>query len=98
MAKEKKQRDSYKIILYNETTLHETTSFRINMVNLVAYAGGVIILIAILTALLFIYTPLNAFLPKHEDEEMKWTLTANAKRMDSINTVLLQRQEYFSKI
>ena len=98
MAKEKKQRDSYKIILYNETTLHETTSFRVNMLNMVAYAGALIIVIALLTAILFIYTPLNSFLPKQDDEDMKWALTTNAKRMDSISTVLLQRQEYFSKI
>ncbi|MBO7143027.1 MAG: M23 family metallopeptidase [Bacteroidales bacterium] len=98
MAKEKKQRDTYKIILYNETTLHETTSFRVNMLNIVAYAGILVIVIALLTALLFIYTPLNSFLPKKEDEQMKWALTENATRMDSINRVLSQREEYFAKI
>ena len=98
MAKEKKQRNSYKIILYNETTLHETTSFRVNSVNLVAYAGLLIIVIALLTALLFIYTPLNSMLPKHEDEQMKLALTTNSMKMDSISNILAQRQEYFDKI
>ncbi|MBR4440339.1 MAG: peptidoglycan DD-metalloendopeptidase family protein [Bacteroidales bacterium] len=98
MAKEKKQRNSYKIILYNETTLHETTSFRVNSVNIVAYAGLLIIVIALLTALLFIYTPLNSMLPKHEDEQMKLALTANSMKMDSISNILAQRQEYFERI
>ncbi|MBP5503334.1 MAG: M23 family metallopeptidase [Bacteroidales bacterium] len=98
MAKEKKQRDNYKIILYNETTLHETTSFRVNMLNIVAYAGVLIIVIALLTALLFVYTPLNSLLPRKDDEKMKWALTDNAMRMDSISRVLTQREEYFAKI
>ena len=98
MAKEKKQRNSYKIILYNETTVHETTSFRVNSVNIVAYAGLLIIVIALLTALLFIYTPLNSMLPKHEDEQMKLALTANSMKMDSISNILAQRQEYFERI
>ena len=93
MAKEKKQRNSYKIILYNETT-----SFRVNSVNIVAYAGLLIIVIALLTALLFIYTPLNSMLPKHEDEQMKLALTTNSMKMDSISNILAQRQEYFDKI
>ena len=98
MAKEKKQRNSYKIILYNETTLHETASFRVTVLNVLAYAGLLFVVMAILAALMFIYTPLNSFLPKKEDVTMRNALADNSKTMDSIADVLRRREEYFARI
>ena len=98
MAKEKKQRNSYKIILYNETTLHETASFRVTVHNVLAYAGLLFVVMAILAALMFIYTPLNSFLPKKEDVTMRNALADNSKTMDSIADVLRRREEYFARI
>lgn len=98
MAKEKKQRNSYKIILYNETTLHETASFRVTVLNVLAYAGLLFVVMAILAALMFIYTPLNSFLPKKEDVTMRNALADNSKTMDSIADALRRREEYFARI
>ena len=98
MAKEKKQHNSYKIILYNETTLHETASFRVTVLNVLAYAGLLFVVMAILAALMFIYTPLNSFLPKKEDVTMRNALADNSKTMDSIADVLRRREEYFARI
>lgn len=98
MAKEKKEKSKYKIILYNETTLHEVSSFSITSLNVIAYAGLLVIVIALLLSLLFIYTPLNSFLPNASDNKYHTALVESAIKLDSMKTVLADREEYFSSI
>jgi murein DD-endopeptidase MepM/ murein hydrolase activator NlpD len=98
MAKQKKENNKYKIILYNETTLHEVTSFNITSTNVLAYAGVLVFVIAVLVALLFVFTPLNQFLPSANDSKFHQELQESAIRFDSIRNVLEQRHEYFQSI
>ncbi len=98
MAKEKKQKNHYKIILYNETMLHEVTNFKVTKVNVIAFTGLIVGIIAAAIVVLFIYTPLNRLIPGGYDAQLRKELIANAMRVDSIEQVLQNRQAYFYKI
>ncbi|MCQ2975847.1 MAG: M23 family metallopeptidase [Bacteroidales bacterium] len=98
MAKDKKQRNNYKIILYNETSLHEVTSFNVSTVRIVFYVSALIVILMILLGLLFVFTPLNSFLPSAVDSRLHKELIEKSITMDSINNVLSQREDYFLRI
>lgn len=98
MSKAKKEKEKYKVVLYNETTLHEVRSFRVSVLNIIAYAGLLIIVVAALVSVLFVFTPLNRFIPRQEEEKYHDELIESALKIDSIMSVLDQRNEYFLSI
>jgi len=98
MAKEKKDNDSYRIILYNETTLHEEKSYRATKTNLIALFGGLVFLIAAVVFVLLVYTPLKRFLPATGDSMYSNELKKSALKLDSIRNLLEERSEYFVSI
>lgn len=98
MAKEKKQHNQYRIIFYNDTNLQEETSFSITPLNIAAYIGGLFIIITFFVILLFLYTPLNSFLPSSKDKALKEQLAESSDKLDSVARILNQRQEYFMRI
>ncbi len=97
MAKKKKQ-NKFRIILYNDTTLQEETSFSITPLNIAAYVGGLFIIITVFVILFLLHTPLNQFLPSSKDKALKEQLAESADKLDSIAHILNQRQDYFSRI
>ena len=98
MSKTKKEKGKYKVVLYNETTLHEVRSYRITVLNIIAYIGLFIIILTVLVSVMLIYTPLNRFIPRQEDEKYHDELIESTLRIDSIMNILEQRNEYFISI
>jgi len=93
-----KLRNRYKLILYNDSTLREVTTFYLTRLNVFAFTGLFIAVIVVVVIVLFIFTPLNAFLPAYSDSKLKRELIESAIRMDSIEYVLKQRETYFAQI
>ena len=60
----KKERTEYRLIVYDDTNLREVTSYKVTSVNVIAYVGLSVIVIAAIVSVLFIYTPLNSMLPR----------------------------------
>lgn len=95
MAKEKK---SYKVQLMDEESLSEKWSFSITTVNIIAYAGLLVLLIAFLVVLAFLYTPLNNLLPNKSLNSYRDDMMALAQKVDSLQNVIAVRDEYFVTI
>lgn len=98
MAKEKKAKDRYRIILYNETTLQEEKSYRATKNNMVALLGVAVFVIAALVFVLLVYTPLKRFLPASDDSLYSSELKESALKLDSMRTLLEERNQYFVSI
>ncbi len=98
MAKEKKERKSYKLTVYDEDTLQERWSFRLTSVNIIAYAGLLVFLIGALVWLLLAYTPLNNIMPSRALNSYRDDMLALAIRVDSLENVIEVREEYFATI
>ncbi|MCQ2252222.1 MAG: M23 family metallopeptidase [Bacteroidales bacterium] len=98
MAKEKKERNSYKIILYDQTNLHEVSSFNVTSVNIIAYVGLSVVLIAGIVTLLFLYTPLGQLLPNSSENKFRDDMDELAIRTDSLEHVIQVRSDYFQSI
>jgi len=93
-----KLKNRYKLIIYNDSTLREVTSLSLSRLNVFAFFGLFIILITVAVSLLFVFTPLNGFLPAYTDSKLKREMVMNALRVDSIEQVLLEREIYFKNI
>lgn len=98
MAKDKQERNSYKIILYDQTNLHEVSSFNVTSVNIIAYVGLLVVVIAGILTLLFIYTPLGLLLPNSSENKFRDGMEDLAMRADSLEHVIEVRADYFQSI
>jgi len=93
-----KLRNKYKLTIYNETTLQESFTFNLTRMNVFTYFGLFLILITALVIVLFIVTPLNAFLPKYGDTKMRLKIIENAIKIDSLQQEISMRDKYFQNI
>lgn len=93
-----KERKNYKLTVIDEDTLAERWSFRITSVNIIAYIGLLVIAIASLVVLAFVYTPLNNLLPNKSQNSYRDDMLGLAQRVDSLENVIAVRDEYFANI
>ena len=98
MAKSKKERKDYRIIVYDDNNLRELTSFKITTVNIIAYVGLAVIVIAAIVSVLFVYTPLNSMLPRTAEKRYRNELEGMAFRIDSLERVIVDREAYFKVV
>lgn len=95
MAKERK---NYTVKLIDDDSLSEKWSFSITTVNIIAYAGLLVLLIATLVVLAFVYTPLNNLLPNKSLNSYRDDMLTLAQRVDSLENVIAVRDDYFTTI
>lgn len=93
-----KLRNKYKLTIYNETTLQESFTFNLTRMNVFTYFGLFLIVITALVIILFVVTPLNAFLPKYSDTKMRLKIIENAIKIDSLQNEIMMRDKYFQNI
>ena len=94
----KKERTEYRLIVYDDTNLREVTSYKVTSVNVIAYVGLSVIVIAAIVSVLFIYTPLNSMLPRTSEKRFRNELENMAFRIDSLERVIVDRDAYFKVI
>ena len=94
----KKERTEYRLIVYDDTNLREVTSYKVTSVNVIAYVGLAVIVIAAIVSVLFIYTPLNSMLPRTSEKRFRNELENMAFRIDSLERVIVDRDAYFKVI
>lgn len=93
-----KLKNRYKLVIYNESSLKEVTSFYLSRLNVFAFFGLFVIIISVIVSLLFVFTPLNAFLPTYTDSRLKKEIVETVMRADSIEKVLVSREKYFDNM
>ncbi|MCR5455528.1 MAG: M23 family metallopeptidase [Bacteroidales bacterium] len=98
MAKNKKESKEYRLIVYDDNNLRELTSFKITTVNIIAYTGLAVIVIAVIVGVLFVYTPINSMLPRTSEKRFRNELESMAFRIDSLESVIVDRETYFKVV
>jgi murein DD-endopeptidase MepM/ murein hydrolase activator NlpD len=62
-----KLRDKYRLVIMNDETFEEVSSFKLTPLNVYALISSLMVLTAILVTLLIIYTPLKRYIPGYGD-------------------------------
>ncbi len=98
MSKGKKESKDYRVIIYDDNKLREVTSFKVATTNIVAYVGLAVLVVAAIVSALFVYTPLNSLLPRTSEKRFRSELEDMALRVDSLESVIADREAYFKTI
>ncbi len=93
-----KLKNKYQLTIHNIKTLEEVFTFRLSRLNVFTYIGVFVIVIAILTGFLFVYTPLNLFLPSKHNTHLSRQLIENIVKLDSLEKEIQIREKYFTNI
>ena len=97
-GKEKKVPNLYKLVIFNEATLHEKFSINLTKVNVFTYIGLFTILISFLVSILFIVTPLNNLLPRYHDVGLRTKIEKNTVKIDSLHSEIIIRDLFFKNL
>ncbi len=88
----------YRLTVYDDESLDEITTFRLTKYNIFSYAGIVIIIISIIVAVLFIFTPLNLLIPSRAGVEVQKDIIANSLLIDTIENEIQSGKKYINQI
>lgn len=98
MADNIKKQKKFRFTIFDENTLHEIASFKLSRNLIFSSVGLFVILVAVLMALLFIYTPLNMLIPAQTNSREKKETLNNSFRIDSLNEKISDQKKYLSQI
>jgi murein DD-endopeptidase MepM/ murein hydrolase activator NlpD len=83
-----KLRDKYRLVVMNEDTFEEVSSFRLSPLNVYVVISSLIVLTAFLVTMLIVYTPLKRYIPGYGDFRRDSEIAAiQAKRRELEETV-----------
>lgn len=91
-----KLRFKYRLSVLNENTLEEAWHVRLSRLSVFVWTGLFFLFTFGVFTLLIYYTPLKRYLPGFEDAGVRELVTEESIRMDSLQMVLSQQDEYIS--
>lgn len=89
-----KWRFKYRLSILNENTLEETWHARLSRLSVFAWTALLFLMTFAIFTLLIYYTPLKRYLPGFEDAGVRELVTMEAMRVDSLQIILNQQEEY----
>jgi murein DD-endopeptidase MepM/ murein hydrolase activator NlpD len=101
--KEKKKflnrlRHKYRVVLLNDSTFQEVGYIRLNRLNVISVVGALLILLIAIFWILTAYTPVREMIPGYPDAIMRSRIIQNKIRLDSLETELKYRDQYFANL
>lgn len=88
----------YRLIIYNDNNFQELGFIRLSLLNILATIGLISVVMITLVYLVIAYTPVREFIPGYPDAETHRNIIMNAIRLDSLETEIAIRDQYFNNI
>lgn len=103
--KEKKKRTlwerltaPYRLVLLNDETFEEVTSFRLTRMNVYVLASTIFVILVLVTVSAIVYTPMKEYIPGYADVNMRRNVMDLAMRSDSLEKKLQSNDRYLQNI
>ena len=93
-----KLKNRYGLIIYNDSTYQTVWSMRLSRLRVLTVAGMLSVFLVIITTIIIAYTPLREYIPGYPSQEERKMIIRNAILVDSLETQLSIRDNYFQKI
>jgi murein DD-endopeptidase MepM/ murein hydrolase activator NlpD len=90
----RKLRNKYRLVVMNDETLEERTSFRLSPMNVFVSVGIIFIILITATIYLIAFTGLREYIPGYADPGMKRKVFNLNQKADSLQRVLDARETY----
>lgn len=93
-----KLRKKYTVVVHNEITYEEKSSFSISPLNIISLIGVFVIFICFCAFLMFSYTPMKYLFPWFDDKDYRQTALENQAKVDSLQKKFIQYDKYISDL
>ncbi len=90
--------NKYRLIIYNDDTFEEVSSFRLKGFNLLWVIGILSFVLITFTFILVAYTSVREFIPGYPTTKERRDIIINALKLDSLEHALRMRDHYFSNL
>lgn len=94
----KKIEDQYRLIIYNDTTFQSIWSSRLSRLKVFTITSLISAVIVLLVIVMIATTGLREYIPGYPKAEYRQVLVRTALQIDSLETELKKRDEFFQKI
>ena len=82
----------HRFVVMDTDTFKEKFSFQLSGINLFVTVGITVIVLILLTTVLIAFTPLREWIPGYTDNAMVEQTYANARKIDSLETLLSEQE------
>ncbi len=80
--------DKYRLVLLNDETFEEVTSFQLTRMNVYVLVSTILVILVLVTVSAIVYTPLREYIPGYADVGMRRDVMELKLRSDSLEKVL----------
>jgi murein DD-endopeptidase MepM/ murein hydrolase activator NlpD len=94
----KKLRDSYRLLLINDTTFEERLSFKLNRLNVILLLLLTFVGYGLLISAVIAYTPLKTYIPGYSDQTTKMNAYRSTLTADSLEVQMRMRDLYIDNL
>ncbi|MDM1406879.1 M23 family metallopeptidase [Myroides sp. DF42-4-2] len=90
--------DKYRVVVVNDRTFEDISSFKLNVLNVVGATTTIVFLLLVSNVILLIVTPLKEYIPGYSSSELKQKSVDLALRVDSLETVIKKNEQYVAAV
>lgn len=94
----KRLRNKYRLVIIHDETFEERFSLRLSRMNVLLGSLSVFFLVALITAMLIVFTPIKRFIPGYSDSDIRINAYHSATMADSLERVVTRQGEYLANI
>ncbi|MCS6990255.1 MAG: M23 family metallopeptidase [Chitinophagales bacterium] len=88
----------YRLVLLNDETFEEVTSFQLTRMNVYVLVSTVLVVMVLITVSAIVFTPLKEYIPGYADVDTRQTVMELKLRADSMQRALELRERYLENI
>jgi len=94
----KRLQNRYRLVVLNEDTFDEVVTFKLTRLSVYIALSTLFVILVGLTVALIVFTPLKLYIPGYGEAQKTKEYEALKLRADSIEQVLVKKQQYINTI
>ncbi|GLR18621.1 M23 family metallopeptidase [Portibacter lacus] len=95
--KKDKLKQNYRLVILDDETLQEVSTYKLSLLNLYMLLSSVFVLLGLIIILLFVFTPLKTFLPGYGDVEANKQFIELTQKTEELENDILAMNEYLER-
>lgn len=90
--------DRYRLVIMNDNTYNEVTSFKLSRMSVYIALSTLFVLLVTITVATVVFTPLRYYIPGYGDLKQRREFIRLKMRTDSLETAINARDQYLNNI
>ncbi|MCS4239294.1 murein DD-endopeptidase MepM/ murein hydrolase activator NlpD [Myroides gitamensis] len=90
--------DKYRVVVVNDRTFEDVSSFKLNLLNVVGATTTMVFLLLVSNVILLLATPLKEYIPGYSSAELKQKAVDLALKVDSLESEIKKNEHYVAAV